>query len=64
MEVSDGGTTDATAIQLTKSGIPSVVISVPTRYLHSGVEVASLNDLEEAVRLVTKALEELSLLKL
>ena len=53
VEVSDGGTTDATAIHLTKSGIPSVVISIPTRYMHSGTEIASYAD---------HALEHLSLL--
>jgi len=57
LEVGEGGTTDATAIQLTRGGVPSGVVSLPTRYLHSPVEVASLKDLENAVKLVVKALE-------
>jgi endoglucanase len=57
LEVSKGGTTDAAAIHLTKAGIPSGVISIPTRYLHSGVEVLSLNDLEQGTQLFTHCLE-------
>ncbi len=35
LEVAEGGTTDATAIHLTKAGIPAGVVSVPARYIHS-----------------------------
>jgi len=34
LSVSEGGTTDATSIHLTRSGIPTGVIGVPTRYIH------------------------------
>ncbi len=57
LEASDGGTTDATAIYLTRSGIPTGVISVATRYIHSPVEVLSINDIDRAAELVAKALE-------
>lgn len=57
LEASEGGTTDATAIYLTRSGIPTGVISVATRYIHSPVEVLSINDIERAAELVAKALE-------
>ncbi len=57
LEVAEGGTTDATAIQLTKEGIPSGVVSVPARYIHSPVEVVDLKDLENSANLVAKALE-------
>uniref|UniRef100_A0A7J2TJL2 M42 family peptidase n=1 Tax=Archaeoglobus fulgidus TaxID=2234 RepID=A0A7J2TJL2_ARCFL len=57
LEVAEGGTTDATAISLTKEGIPSGVVSVPARYIHSPVEVVDLNDVNWAVKLVTKAIE-------
>ncbi|MDM7933775.1 MAG: M42 family metallopeptidase [Methanothrix sp.] len=56
-EASDGGTTDATAIHLTRSGIPTGVISVPTRYIHSPVEVLSIGDIESAAELMARALE-------
>jgi endoglucanase len=57
MEVVEGGTTDATAIHLTKSGIPSGVISVPARYIHSPVEVLDLVDLDNSSKLIARALE-------
>jgi endoglucanase len=57
LEASDGGTTDATAIYLTRSGIPTGVISVATRYIHSPVEVISLSDIEKSANLMARALE-------
>jgi len=55
LDVSDGGTTDATAISLTRAGIPAGVISVTTRYLHSPVEVLSLGDMESCADLIAHA---------
>ena len=57
MDVGDGGTTDATAIHLTREGVPSSVISVATRYIHSPVEVLSLADLKACADLIAKAVE-------
>jgi putative aminopeptidase FrvX len=57
LEVSDGGTTDATAISLTRSGIPTGVISVATRYIHSPVEVLCISDINKAADLMARALE-------
>lgn len=57
LEVAEGGTTDASAINLTKQGIPAGVVSVPARYIHSPVEVVDLRDCESAANLVAKALE-------
>ena len=57
LEVAEGGTTDATAIHLTKAGIPTGVISVPTRYIHSPIEVLDLNDLKNGALLIARALE-------
>jgi len=56
-DVSSGGTTDATAINLTRAGIPAGVISVVTRYLHTPVEVLNLEDLDAAAELVARMLE-------
>ena len=39
--------TDTDAIFWTRGGIPSGLISLPNRYMHSPVEVVSLNDLEQ-----------------
>ncbi|MEL4304280.1 M42 family metallopeptidase [Methanococcoides sp. LMO-2] len=55
LNVGGGGTTDATAIHLTREGIPSSTISVPTRYIHSPVEVLSLEDLQACADLIAKA---------
>ncbi|MCS7121196.1 MAG: M42 family metallopeptidase [Archaeoglobaceae archaeon] len=57
LEVAEGGTTDASAISLTKQGIPAGVVSVPARYIHSPVEVVDLRDCDSAANLVAKALE-------
>ncbi len=55
LDVSDGGTTDATAISLTREGIPSGVLSMVTRYIHSPVEVLSLSDMTACADLIVHA---------
>jgi len=55
LDVSDGGTTDATAISLTREGIPSGVLSMATRYIHSPVEVLSLADMKSCADLIVHA---------
>jgi putative aminopeptidase FrvX len=57
MEVTEGGTTDAAAISLTREGIPSGVISIATRYIHTPVEVLSLKDLAQTADLVVEAIK-------
>jgi endoglucanase len=44
--VSASGGTDTDAIFWTRGGIPSALVSLPNRYMHSPVELISLNDLE------------------
>ena len=56
LDVSQSGMTDAAAIYLTKSGIPTGVVSVPARYIHSPMEVLSINDLDYGAELITKAI--------
>jgi endoglucanase len=58
LAVGEGGTTDATAIHLTREGIPTGVVSIPVRYVHSQVEVASLGDVRNTIKLVVKAMEK------
>ncbi|NMB85017.1 MAG: M42 family metallopeptidase [Methanothrix sp.] len=57
LEASDGGTTDASSIYLTRSGIPTGVISVATRYIHSPVEVLCISDIDKAADLMARCLE-------
>ncbi len=49
---SRGTGTDANAIQLTKSGIATGLVSIPLRYMHTPVEVISTKDLENTVALL------------
>ena len=57
LDVGVGGTTDASAIHLSREGIPSGVISPPSRYIHTPVSVLSMNDLENCAKLVARAVE-------
>ncbi len=57
MDVTESGTTDASAISLTREGIPSGVISVATRYIHTPVEVLSLKDLALTAELAVEAIK-------
>jgi endoglucanase len=45
MSASSG--TDTDVIFWTRGGIPSALVSLPTRYMHSPVELISLADLEQ-----------------
>ncbi len=58
LEVGSGGTTDATAIHLTKGGIPSTTVSIPSRYIHSPVEILDIRDIEAGVKLLVEALKQ------
>jgi len=53
------GSTDAARISLTREGVPSGVISVPTRYIHSPASLLSLEDAEKAVKLLVTALKKI-----
>jgi putative aminopeptidase FrvX len=47
-----GGGTDAWAIQVTREGVPTALISVPVRYMHQPVEMLAAQDVERAGRLL------------
>lgn len=47
----DSGT-DAHAIQVSRAGVASGVVSIPLRYMHTPVEVLSLTDLENVAKLL------------
>ena len=51
-EVLEFGGTDAGAIHLLREGVPSGVISIPTRNLHSSGEIFSKSDVLECIKLV------------
>jgi endoglucanase len=43
---------DANAIQLTRAGVATGLVSIPNRYMHSAVETVSLDDLDAAAELL------------
>ncbi len=47
-----GTGTDADAIHFTRAGVPTGLVSVPSRYMHSPVEMVSLADIDAAARLI------------
>jgi putative aminopeptidase FrvX len=47
-----GTGTDADAIHLSRTGIPTGLVSIPCRYMHSPVEMVSLADIDAAARLI------------
>jgi len=51
------GGTDAGAIQRSKSGVPACTLSIPTRYVHSVVEMCHKEDIENSIKLMSKFLE-------
>lgn len=53
------GGTDAGRIHLTKEGVRSAAIAVPSRYIHSPVSLARKDDLENTLRLVREFLKRL-----
>ena len=56
MEVLEFGGTDVGAIHINKEGVPSGAISIPTRYIHSVIEMASKNDIYNCIILLNEFL--------
>lgn len=54
------GGTDAGAIHLAQTGVPTVPVSVPSRYIHSPVSMLSKSDFEHTVRLMSSVLRRLT----
>lgn len=46
--------TDAYALQIAAEGIPTMVVSIPLRYMHTPVEMIDLRDVERAGRLLAE----------
>jgi len=56
LKVGAKGQTDASIIHLSREGIPTGVISTPSRYIHTPVTVMSMRDLENSAQLIIKAI--------
>jgi endoglucanase len=50
-----GTGTDADALQLSRAGVATALVSVPNRYMHTPVEMCSLADLQDSAELVAEA---------
>lgn len=48
--------TDTDSIFYQKTGIPSALISLPLRYMHSPVETASMHDVDSLINLMTESI--------
>lgn len=51
--------TDADALQLTAEGIPTMVLSIPERYMHTAVELVAVKDIQRAGRLLAEFIASL-----
>ena len=59
--VRSGGGTNGMHIHMTRTGIPTIVIGIPIRYIHSAYGIATLEDYENAVKLgvaLARAIQE------
>jgi len=52
--------TDANAMQLTRRGVATGLISFPNRYMHTPIEIVSLGDIENAVKLAGEFVKKLN----
>jgi endoglucanase len=52
--------TDTDTIFTTREGIPSALVSLPLRYMHSVVELADYRDLEQVIELLVRFAESIS----
>ena len=51
--------TDADALQLIAEGIPTMVVSIPQRYMHTAVELVAMKDVHRAGRLLAEFIASL-----
>jgi len=51
--------TDTDAFAYSNGGIPSALISIPLRYMHTTVEMANFEDISHLISLITASLREI-----
>ena len=54
------GGTDTAAIQMTRGGVATALISIPNRYMHTPAEICDLRDVESAVALIVETIASLT----
>ncbi|MBD3259234.1 M28 family peptidase [Candidatus Woesearchaeota archaeon] len=56
-EVVEAGTTDATKIMMSRGGVPSSVVGIPLRNIHSTISVANMKDVNNLILLLEKLMK-------
>lgn len=51
--------TDARAIQISRRGVPTVLVEIPLRYMHTTVETLNLSSIKQAARLLARFIASL-----
>lgn len=51
--------TDTDALQITRLGIPCILLSIPLRYMHTSVETVDINDINIAGKAIARFINEL-----
>ena len=60
MSAAPGATgTDANAMQISRAGVATGIISIPNRYMHTPVELVSLSDLEACAELISYTVQQI-----
>jgi len=57
LEAAEEGTTDAATIQTTRGGIPTAVLSVPVRNIHTTAGIVSMQDISNAIKLLLELMK-------
>ena len=60
-EVDPGPTgTDARAIQITREGIPTLLLSIPLKYMHTSTELIDLKDIKSSAKLLARFISSIT----
>ena len=59
VDMLERGGTDSGAIHLHRQGVPNLVISIPTRHIHSHAGILHRSDYDYAIRLVISVIKKL-----
>jgi endoglucanase len=60
VDVEPGNTgTEAWATQVSRSGIPTILISIPLKYMHTTIETVQISDIKSTGKLVSRFVSEL-----
>jgi endoglucanase len=57
----EGGATDGAAIHLHKTGVPTIVVGVAARHIHSDSSIIHRDDYDNAVKLLVEIIKRLDM---